>query len=76
MATLTTASGGYSHTQDTPATSWVIAHNIGTNAPIVDCFVDVEGTPTKIIPSDVVVTSDKVVTIEFSTPQTGTAYVL
>jgi hypothetical protein len=75
-AVIQSAVGGYQHTQDTPSTTWVVPHNIGTNAPIVDCYIDVEGEQTKIIPADVVVTSTLVVTIEFTTPQVGTAYVI
>lgn len=66
---------GYTHSQTVASTSWVITHNLGTNAPVVDCWVDVLGNKTKILPLSVVATSDVQVTITFSSAYTGEAFV-
>lgn len=66
---------GYRYEQVGTSASWVITHNLGTNAPVMDIWVDVVGTMTKIIPQSVVGTDTKVATITFSTPYEGVAYV-
>jgi len=66
---------GFKFTQATPASSWVITHGLGNSAPVVDCWIDVAGTFTKIIPLSVVATSSSVVTITFSSAQSGRAMV-
>ena len=66
---------GFKHDQTAANTTWVITHNLDTTAPIVDCWVDVSGTMTKILPLSVVATSNLVVTITFSTAYAGRAYV-
>lgn len=66
---------GHRHSQTSASTTWTITHNLGTNAPVVDCWVDVGGTITKILPTSVVATSTEIVTITFSTAQSGVAYV-
>jgi hypothetical protein len=78
MATIVMQSAifSFSHTQESVSDTWVVTHNIGTLAPIVDCFVDVAGEQTKIIPSEVIATDNKTVTITFSSPQAGTAYII
>ena len=78
MSTITIQSAlyGFEHIQDSSSTSWVVTHNIGTLAPVVDCFIDVSGTQTKIIPSEVIANDNKTVTINFSSPQVGTAYII
>lgn len=68
--------GAYEHTQDSADVSWVITHNINTNAPIVDCYIDVSGEMTKIIPAEVTVTAPGVVTVTFSQAQSGIAFVI
>jgi len=66
---------GYIHTQSVASTTWTITHGLATQTPVVDCWVDVSGTDTLIIPVDVVATSSSVVTITFSTPRAGRAMV-
>lgn len=66
---------GYKHTQSTASTTWTINHGLGTSTPVVDCWIDVSGTITKVLPLNVVATSDSVVTITFTSAQSGTAFV-
>ena len=66
---------GYTHTQTTASTIWTVIHNLNTQAPIIDCWVDVSGTITKIIPVSVVVVNSYTVTVTFSTSRSGYAYV-
>jgi len=66
---------GYKHVQSVASTTWVINHGLGTDAPAVDCWIDVSGTFTKILPLSVVATSSGVVTITFSSAQSGRAFV-
>lgn len=61
--------------QATPATTWTITHGLGLDSPIIDCWVDVGGNMTKIMPLSVVVTSDSVVTVTFSSAWAGKAHV-
>ena len=62
---------GYRHDQATPAVTWVITHNLNTQSPVVDCWV----AGDRIMPLTVVATSTSVVTITFSTAESGVAYV-
>lgn len=75
-AVLQSAVSGYQHVQDTPSTTWTIPHNIGTYAPVVDCFVVIDGVTTKIIPAEVTAVSNIVAIVEFTIPMVGTAYVI
>lgn len=63
------------HVQSVASDTWTITHNIGTDAPIVDVWIDVAGTITKVLPLSVTVTNTKVVTITFSSAQAGEACV-
>ena len=67
--------GTYRHDQSSPSTTWTITHNLGTSTPVVDCWVDVAGTMTKIMPLSVEATSNAVVTITFSSAYAGRALV-
>lgn len=62
--------------QAVAATTWVITHNLNTNAPVIDIWVDVAGVITKILPQNVVATSTNVVTLTFTTPFAGKAMVV
>ena len=62
----------YQHTQETPAQTWYVNHNLGV-FPIVDVLVSVEGVLTKIIPMDIVLVNETSIRIEFSKPYTGSA---
>lgn len=66
---------GHKHEQLVSSSTWAITHNLGTDAPVVDCWVDVAGTITKILPLSVTATSSTVVTITFSTAYAGEAFV-
>lgn len=67
---------GYTHTQSIPSTSWVISHNLGLDQPIVDVFVDDNGTITRILPASVVVTDSNTITLTFTSARSGTAEVV
>lgn len=67
-----TPSIGHRHEQAVADTTWTITHNLDTLAPVVDCWLT---NGTKIIPEDVVATSETVVTITFSSVQAGVAFV-
>ena len=66
---------GHRHEQSTADTTWSIVHNLNTLAPIVDCWINVGGTITKILPLSVVATNVSTVTITFSSAQAGVAFV-
>lgn len=64
----------YEHTQDVAASTWVVPHKLGVY-PIVDVFIDDNGTMKKIIPLSVEYTDAGTVTISFSSAQAGIAMV-
>jgi len=66
----------FEHTQAVASTTWTITHSLGTKTPVVDCWVDILGTDTKIMPDTVTATSTTVVTITFSTAYAGRALVV
>lgn len=66
----------FEHTQAAASTTWTITHSLGTLTPVVDCWVDIAGTDTKIMPDTVTATSTTVVTITFSTAYAGRALVV
>lgn len=63
----------YEHLQDTPSDLWVVRHNLFTRSPVVDAYVDVNGTTQKMLPKAVVPVSLTECHIEWSIPRTGTA---
>jgi len=65
----------FRHTQGSANTTWTITHNLNTEAPCVDVWVDDGGTNTKIIPDTVTATSADVVTLTFTTSRSGIAIV-
>lgn len=67
---------GYRHTQDTPSTTWVVNHKLGLDQPIIDVFVDDNGTTTRILPVTVVVTDENNVTLTFTNAIAGSAEVM
>lgn len=67
---------GYRYTQVTPSTTWVINHKLGLNNPIVDVFVDVNGTLTRILPLTAVVTDENNITLTFTNAIAGSAEVM
>ena len=66
---------GYRHEQTTAAATWTITHNLNTDAPVVDVWIDIGGTYTKILPQQVSVIDKRTVSITFSSAQTGRAFI-
>lgn len=69
-------SHGFEHVQTTPSTVWTITHKLNTETPIVDCWCIENGEKVKILPQSVVATSPSVVTVTFSIPRAGWAFVV
>ena len=69
----------YTHVQSAAATEWVVQHNLGDNGgqglPIVDIFINVNGSLVRILTS-VEVLDKHSLKISFSEPQTGTAFIV
>lgn len=65
----------FTHQQTTAATTWTIDHNL-KDYPLVDVFISVNGTLTKIIPSSLVYVDIDVCQVNFTEPQVGYATVL
>lgn len=71
---LNTVTSAYAETF-TAATSWVVQHNLGTTAPVVDVFSG--GSPDeKLMPASVVATDANTVTITWSVATAGRVYVV
>lgn len=69
-------SGRYQHEQAVPSSLWVIGHNLFTRAPIVDCWVTLNGVEEKILPKAVKVISPTECHVEWSVPRAGRAGVI
>lgn len=69
----------FSHAQTVANTTWVVSHNLASDAVILDTMIT-DGSnaplPEKILPSSVVATDDNTVTVGFSTARTGHARVV
>lgn len=65
----------HTHTQEEASAEWTIVHNLGTLAPAVDVFININGTQSKIIPAAVEVTDNRTVTVRFTSPRSGFAAV-
>jgi hypothetical protein len=68
--------GTYTHIQTTPAIVWEIAHLLGTSYPIVDVWVDDNGTERRILPERVRAINAATVEITFSTATAGRATII
>ncbi len=66
----------FNFSQLTGSSSWVITHNLGTPAVAVDVFVNFNGGLEKIIPANIELTSNTVMTVTFSSAQTGIARIV
>lgn len=66
----------YNYTQSTPSSTWGIVHNLNLECPVVDVFVNVDGTLEKIIPESVQVSDVNTVTITFTTDYAGVACIV
>jgi hypothetical protein len=64
----------YKHVQTDPSDTWVIEHNL-FGYPVIDAFVDVDGTIQKVMPASVTYTSNKICTLVFAVPRAGFAVV-
>lgn len=62
----------YTHDQKTLSDNWLIKHNLNCK-PVVQVFVDYEGTRQPIMPLDIIFTDDNNVRIVFSQTFTGQA---
>lgn len=65
----------YRHDQSSPSSVWVIQHNIGSIAPIVDVWSDIDGSLVKIMPKRVEVVDLTTCRVYFNNPQHGTAII-
>lgn len=62
------------YTQSTPSANWVILHGFG-RYPIVDVYIDLSGTLTRILPKSITFDNPSQCTVAFNTPQSGFATV-
>ena len=65
----------YTHIQTVPSTVWLVEHNLGTDSPVVNCWLDISGEilnikPFKITPIDI-----KSCEIHFTINRIGTAII-
>lgn len=75
--TISVRTEGVLHDQTSASTLWTIVHNLGTLAPVIDCWVDDGlGAQIKIIPLGVIVVDANTVTASFSSARAGTARVV
>jgi hypothetical protein len=65
----------YTHTQDVPATEWVIVHNLNLY-PIVDCYVTDNGVNQKILPSAITFINLNTCMVTFTVATAGHATVV
>lgn len=68
--------GSYHHTQSTASATWGVDHMLGTTSPVVDCWIDVSGSKTKLLPLSVDVTDENTVVITFTSATAGEALVV
>ena len=61
----------YEHTQSSPATTWIITHNLN-RVPIVDIYIDIGGQQERIL-APITFNGTTSLAITFSEPQTGFA---
>lgn len=70
MSAIRIAGSGYTHTQDTPNTVWIVEHKLG-RTPLLEAYALYQGVEQKILPRKVIHVSDDVARIEFSVALTG-----
>lgn len=66
----------FEHTQVTPAHTWIINHKLNTESPVVDVYIEVDGTKQKILPLKVEIVNPNTCQVKFSTNRSGTARVM
>lgn len=64
------------HSQDVPAATWNVVHNLNTLAPIVDVFIETGAGLQKVLPMDITVTNAMSLEITFSSDRTGKVSVI
>lgn len=65
---------GYTHIQASAATSWNVVHNLGRSV-VIDVYVTIDGTDTKILPLNVSIVDSNTALITFSSARSGKARV-
>jgi hypothetical protein len=68
--------GSFQFEQVGASTTWTITHNLNTTNPIVDCWIDDNGTEKRIFPTTIFGTSNLVCTLTFVTAVAGKALVV
>lgn len=71
-ATIHPASG-YTHYQLAASTTWSVPHNLNCN-PALQVYVWYDGTLQRILPLDITINDSNNLTITFSEPQSGRAF--
>lgn len=66
----------YNHIQSSGSDTWTVTHNLAADAVVCDVYALNNGITEKIIPLNVVHTSNNSLTITFSTSRTGRARVV
>jgi hypothetical protein len=65
----------HTHTQTTPAASWVVVHGLSLTSPAVNVWVEVDGVVTAMVPKNIHIDDVNTVTITFSTAHAGSAVI-
>jgi hypothetical protein len=73
---VTSVQDSFTHEQTTASDTWTITHNLRLNQPVVNVWVDLDSTLTRIYPSNVNASDSNTVVISFSSPQTGKAIII
>lgn len=66
----------HNHSQTTAATVWTIIHNLNVTYPVVECFLFIDGSYIKAIPSEVVSVDATTIEVHWSEARTGKARVI
>lgn len=61
----------YEH--ETPSEVWEVTHNFNTSILCVECWVEIDGTHTKILPLSIENKTPNLIIITFTRPYTGKA---
>jgi len=67
--------GHYEHEQTVSTATWTIPHGMGIQSPIVDVWIDNNGTFEKMIPANIEATDTNTVVVTFSSAFAGKATV-
>lgn len=70
---MSTTVNRHTHRQTEPATLWSVTHNLGTDAPVCDCYIELSGEKVKILPLKVVAVNNRQSEVHFSSPRAGVA---